>query len=575
MRPPTCKPAPLPLLCRALMRLARFVGIAGLVVLTSGVGHAAPKVDRSPPTAPAIKGPRTTSSPRPVYRFVASDKRTPRSQLRYRCSFDSRRLRACSARYSRRLAVGRHVLRAQAVDRAGNRSRVRSVTVVVARRGQGPPPGQGSGLRRRHAWNIGRQWYVDALNGSDRTGNGSAGSPWQSLQRAADYLRTRATWPRGQDVAVNIRPTAAYKAPATEQATLLTDFSSPVRAPASNRYLIWRVDPAYPGRARIVNPNGASGNKIGVILGSSRLNSYQVFSGLDLDGERVRKGSGPGSVLAFYLSGTAANSNTHVEILNTKIHGFRATLGSVNTAQGVFADDGSSYLLFDRVEVYDIGVADDPVKNRSHGLYLQSHHNQITNSIFRDNPNGYGIQFYNNATAASPRSVVANCTFNNNYSSGILVHGDEVDVAFKNLIITDHNDRPGNNSFGIEFFPHRAAALPAASSTGLSTTAIPITARANPPAGGSHRADRRPPLCERRRRRPAPARRVACAWLLGYGVQPGGRLRPNSTRCRRRGCRRLSREPEARRPVLPVRSVFRLARAQARAKAKGTQSVHL
>ena len=99
--------------------------------------QATPEPDRSPPTAPAIVGPRTTSSPRPVYKFVASDRRTPRSRLRYRCSFDSRRLHECAARYSQRLAVGRHVLRAQAVDRAGNRSRVTSVTVVVKGRGEG------------------------------------------------------------------------------------------------------------------------------------------------------------------------------------------------------------------------------------------------------------------------------------------------------------------------------------------------------------------------------------------------------------------------------------------------------
>lgn len=325
-----------------------------------------------------------------------------------------------------------------------------SVTIVVkeSRRGRG----QGSGLRAKHRWNIGQQWYVDALNGSDITGNGSSGKPWRSLQRAADYLRTRATWPRRQDVAVNIRPTAAYKAPATEQATLWTDFSSPVRAPASNRYVIWRVDPAYPGRAHIVNPDGASGNKIGVILGSSRLNSYQVFSGLDLDGERVRKGSGRGSVLAFYLSGTAANANTHVEILNTKIHGFRATLGSGNTAQGVFADDGSSYLLFDRVEVYDIGVADDPVNNTSHGLYLQSHHNQITNSIFRDNPNGFGIQLYSGGAVSMNGTTVANVTMNNNGASGLLLHGDASDVELKNLITTNHRWN-GNSSWGILFYP--------------------------------------------------------------------------------------------------------------------------
>lgn len=48
------------------------------------------------------------------------------------------------------------------------------------------------------------------------------------------------------------------------------------------------LDMAYPGRARIVNPDGASGNKIGVILGSSRLNSYLAY------GLTRRRGQEPG-----------------------------------------------------------------------------------------------------------------------------------------------------------------------------------------------------------------------------------------------------------------------------------------
>jgi hypothetical protein len=48
--------------------------------------------------------------------------------------------------------------------------------------------------------------------------------------------------------------------------------------------------------------------------------------------------------------------------------------------------------------------------------------------------------------------MIANSTFNNNFSSGILVHGNEDDVRFENLIITDHYRR-GTSSWGIEFYP--------------------------------------------------------------------------------------------------------------------------
>jgi hypothetical protein len=330
------------------------------------------------------------------------------------------------------------------------------VTSVAVRRGrpQGRPrKGQGSGLRPKHRWNIGQRWYVDALNGSDATGNGSAGSPWQSLQKAADYLRTTATWPVGRDVAVNIRPTAAYKAPSTKQATLWTDFTSAARAPAANRYLIWRKDPAYSNRPVIRNPDGTSSSKGAIEVGSNALNSYQIFSGLNVDGEQIGKGTGAGGSIGIYLSGTTANSNTHIEVLDTKIHGFRIGVsGGTNHSQNMFVEEGASFLLLDQVESYDNGGNGNGPANSEHGLYVQSSDVQITNSVFRDNPNGYGAQFYNGGAATTPRLVIANSTFNNNYASGILVHGDEDNVRFENLIITGHYRR-GNSSWGVEFFP--------------------------------------------------------------------------------------------------------------------------
>ena len=126
--------------CRSLKAAAQYAAVCGVVLLTCGTAASARKADRSPPTAPRIAGPRVTSSPKPVYQFSARDRQTRRSRLRYRCSFDSRRLHACHARFSQRLVRGRHELRAQAVDRAGNRSAVRSITVKVENQG-GTPPG--------------------------------------------------------------------------------------------------------------------------------------------------------------------------------------------------------------------------------------------------------------------------------------------------------------------------------------------------------------------------------------------------------------------------------------------------
>jgi hypothetical protein len=88
-------------------------------------------VDTVPPTKPRIAGPRRTRSHRPTFRFTATDEIAPTSALRFRCAFDSTRLRACGRRYSRRLARGRHLLRVQAADEAGNASSVATRKVEV------------------------------------------------------------------------------------------------------------------------------------------------------------------------------------------------------------------------------------------------------------------------------------------------------------------------------------------------------------------------------------------------------------------------------------------------------------
>ena len=85
----------------------------------------------SAPSPPSVKGPRSTTSRAPVFTFASRERGVSPARMRFRCAFDSRRLHRCAARYSQRLAVGRHLLRVQAVDPRGRRSRVTSVKVVV------------------------------------------------------------------------------------------------------------------------------------------------------------------------------------------------------------------------------------------------------------------------------------------------------------------------------------------------------------------------------------------------------------------------------------------------------------
>jgi large repetitive protein len=89
-------------------------------------------VDGTRPSRPNVVGPRRSSAARATYRFSARDGVDRPGQLRFRCALDSTRLRPCSARVTRRLAKGKHVLRVTAVDRAGNVSRTTVARIVRA-----------------------------------------------------------------------------------------------------------------------------------------------------------------------------------------------------------------------------------------------------------------------------------------------------------------------------------------------------------------------------------------------------------------------------------------------------------
>jgi hypothetical protein len=109
----------------------------GAVLL--GAAAALPAKDRTPPTTPRIVGPSQTESRFPFFSFISRDAVTPRAKLRFRCAVDSTRLRPCPARYNPTLKLGRHVLRVQAVDLAGNKSRIASFVVTVVPSSQPPP----------------------------------------------------------------------------------------------------------------------------------------------------------------------------------------------------------------------------------------------------------------------------------------------------------------------------------------------------------------------------------------------------------------------------------------------------
>lgn len=88
--------------------------------------------DTTSPGALRVSGPRGRSRRTVTYRFSSSDPDNLSSELRFRCSIDSRRLHRCGPRLTARLRRGRHFLRVQVTDPAGNSSSVR--VIVIHRR---------------------------------------------------------------------------------------------------------------------------------------------------------------------------------------------------------------------------------------------------------------------------------------------------------------------------------------------------------------------------------------------------------------------------------------------------------
>ena len=106
---------------------------------TSDVVFAARR-DSNAPAAPVVRGALLVRAGRTAtYRLSSRDGFTPAAALRFRCALDGAPLRLCSARFMPRLAPGRHVLRAQAVDAAGNRSPLTRTVVVVLPRATPKP----------------------------------------------------------------------------------------------------------------------------------------------------------------------------------------------------------------------------------------------------------------------------------------------------------------------------------------------------------------------------------------------------------------------------------------------------
>ena len=117
-----------------LIRRFCLVAAASVAALLASGGWAGPvPPDRQSPTKPTVDGPKQTMILRPVFTFGATDGRTPRAKIRFRCAFDGSPLRPCARirRPNERLGFGTHTLRVRALDLAGNASRTTSFSFRV------------------------------------------------------------------------------------------------------------------------------------------------------------------------------------------------------------------------------------------------------------------------------------------------------------------------------------------------------------------------------------------------------------------------------------------------------------
>src|SRR5262245_27889597 len=97
-----------------------------------GIAAAAPAAGgRKGPSAPVVRGARVVSTPVVHLTFQARERGVASRRMRFRCALDGGRLKACSASFTARLAVGSHSLRVRAVDPRGRSGPITRVRITV------------------------------------------------------------------------------------------------------------------------------------------------------------------------------------------------------------------------------------------------------------------------------------------------------------------------------------------------------------------------------------------------------------------------------------------------------------
>jgi hypothetical protein len=313
----------------------------------------------------------------------------------------------------------------------------------------------GDALPALHTPNVGLTYYVNATTGNDTTGTGASGAPWASLQKAYTYLRDTATWPTNQDILIEVAA-GTYQRDA-QQYTLDTWYNGTGRQPTATQWVIWN----FASGAVVKLPSGTSPttHKGAMRLDtvSSGVSSYQMFIGMEIDGEQTRTNS-TGDAVGVYYSGSTSN----VHLVDCVIHGIYAMDtddGSpTSKAQGVNGGTNATDHILWGCHIYDIGTATGTINIQEHGVYLAGDRCWTVGCVIGDTPNGYNVQYFDSSNSITG-SGVASSTLYSAGQSNIVVPGHGVDlVIVNNILVEGRGDAnvPDSTGGGIEYVPNTA-----------------------------------------------------------------------------------------------------------------------
>ncbi len=91
-------------------------------------------LDLTPPTTPVIRGKRAQTSRRVAFTLVSHDPGNVSPPVHFLCSFDKQKLHACGKTARATLKLGKHVIRAVAIDAQDNRSKTAFARFTIVKK---------------------------------------------------------------------------------------------------------------------------------------------------------------------------------------------------------------------------------------------------------------------------------------------------------------------------------------------------------------------------------------------------------------------------------------------------------